>query len=237
VAASGVRKDGWQRDPRAGWFVVAVGSLGLLLLAFLLAMAWRAFATLDAAISGAIWSTRTEFGVVMAHGATFLGSTLFVVPVTVLLVLWMGFRRNWAGVVYVFMTIAVGWFLGNDVIKNIVRRPRPVGVNLVPLPHDYSLPSGHALAAYLLFATVCVVAMLNLPTGHHFKRWLAIVSAVIILAVGWSRVYLGVHWFGDIVAALLIGAAWWLFTTATYFGSVTEERRATLGPGATGSSD
>jgi undecaprenyl-diphosphatase len=87
------------------------------------------------------------------------------------------------------------------------------------------MPSTHTLAAFLFFATLCVVVMLNLPTGRHMKRWLAILSTLAILAVGYSRVYLGVHWVGDVLAAFLLGGAWWAFTTVTYFGSVTEERR------------
>ena len=94
------------------------------------------------------------------------------------------------------------------------------------------MPSSHTLAAFLLFTTLCVLVMLNAPVGRHVKRWIAGASALIIIAVGLSRVYLGVHWFGDVVGAVLFGGAWWMFTTATYFGSLTEEKRATprIGP-------
>jgi membrane-associated phospholipid phosphatase len=80
-----------------------------------------------------------------------------------------------------------------------------------------------------------VIVMLNLPAGRHLKRWLAVVSAIVIVCVGLSRVYLGVHWFGDVLAAWLLGGAWWSFTTATYIGSVTEERRVALRSGTTSS--
>ena len=149
----------------------------------------------------------------------------------ILLMAWMALRRNWAGVVYIFMTIGVGWFLSNDVIKNIVRRPRPVGVNIAPITGEFAMPSSHSIASFLMLTTLCVIVMLNLPTGHHLKRWLAIVSAVLIVLVGYSRVYLGVHWVGDVIGAWLLGGAWWSFTTATYFGSVTEEKRVSPRPG------
>ncbi|HEY5540352.1 MAG TPA: phosphatase PAP2 family protein [Coriobacteriia bacterium] len=221
----------WRRDPRSGWLVLALGALGVLVLVVLLAMTWPAFARLDAAISAWIRSARNPLFNDLASWATGIGSLQVVIPVTVGLMLWMVARRNWAAVVYIFMTVAVGWFIGNDVIKNLIRRPRPIGVNIAPISGDYSMPSGHTLAAFLLFATLCVVVMLNLPTGRHMKRWLAAASTLIIIGVGLSRVYLGVHWFGDVVAACLFGGAWWLFTTATYFGSVTEERRTTPRPG------
>jgi undecaprenyl-diphosphatase len=146
-------------------------------------------------------------------------------PLTLLLIGWMVIRRNWAAAIYIVMTVPFGWLLGNYVIKNIIQRPRPSGVNIAPISADFSMPSGHSLGAFLLLATVCVVVMLNVPAGRHMKRWLAAVSAVLIIAVGLSRVYLGVHWFGDALGAWLLGGAWWSFTTATYFGSVTEQRR------------
>jgi membrane-associated phospholipid phosphatase len=227
LATTGTSAGLWRRDPRSGWTVVAVGALGLFVLVTLLLTAWPFFVPLDSAISAAIRSTRNPSLTMVAAWATNLGSARFVLPVTLGLIVWMAIRRNWAAVVYIFMTVGVGWLLGNYVLKNLIHRPRPVGVNISPILTDYSMPSSHTLAAFLLFATLCVILMLNMPTGRHVKRWIAIAAAVIIIAVGWSRVYLGVHWFGDVVAACLFGGAWWMFTTAAYFGSVTEEKRAT----------
>ena len=231
MATPGTSADKWRRDPRAGWFAVAMFAFGVFVLLTLLAMAWPAFREIDAAISAGIRSVRDPLLTDIAMGFTFLGSTAFILPATLVLMAWMAVRRNWAGVLYVFMTVGVGWFLGDIVVKNVIHRQRPVGVNIVPIPSDYSLPSSHTLAAFLFFTTLCVIVMLNAPTGRHLKRWLAVISALIIVCVALSRVYLGVHWFGDVVAACLFGGAWWLFTTATYFGSVTEEKRATPRPG------
>ena len=232
MASPGMSVGRLRRDPRAGWLAFALAALGGFIVVAFLAGGWPAFARIDAALSAAIRATRTPLLDHVAVWCTTLGSTLVVVPVTLALMIWMAVRRNWGGVVYVFMTIAVGWFLGNDVIKNIIRRPRPVGVNIVPIPADFSMPSGHSLASFLMFTTLCVIVMLNLPTGRHMKRWLAIASALLIIAIGYSRVYLGVHWAGDVIAAWLLGGAWWSFTTATYFGSVTEEKRVGHRPGA-----
>lgn len=235
MEGSGMSVGRLQRDPRTGWSAfafAAFAAFGLFILVVLLAVAWPLFVQPDIALSAAVRATRNPALTEVVRALTLIGSTLVVVPVTVALMGWMAFRRNWAAVVYVFMTIAVGWFIGNDVIKNIIARPRPTGVNITPMPDDFSLPSGHSLAAFLVFTTICVVVMLNLPTGNHMKRWLAIVSAALIVAVGFSRVYLGVHWVGDVIAAWLLGAAWWGFTTTTYVASVTEEKRVMPHPGA-----
>lgn len=223
-----IAADSWRRDPRAGGFALAIVAFGVFVLLAFLAVLWPSFSRLDAAASALLWSVRTPSLSAAAQWATELGGASAIVSASVLLVLWMGVRRNWAGVVYVVMTVGVGWLFGNEVIKNIIRRDRPQGVNIIAMPPDFSMPSGHSLAAFLFFATLCVIVMLNLPTGMHLKRWLVLVSSIVIVAVGFSRVYLGVHWFGDVLAAWLYGGAWWAFTTATYVGAVTEERRVAL---------
>jgi undecaprenyl-diphosphatase len=228
-----------RRDPRVGWLAFALwslGAFGAFVLVAVLSMSYPAFDQIDGAMSAAVRATRSPILNDTAGWLTLIGSVWVVAPVIVALMAWMAVRRNWRAVLYVFMTVAVGWFLGNDVIKFIVRRPRPVGVNIVPLPGDFALPSGHSLASFLLFTTLCVIVMLNLPTGNHVKRWVAIVSAVLIVGIGLSRVYLGVHWLGDVIGAWLFGTAWWLFTTSTYFGSVTEERRTDRRPGVSATS-
>jgi undecaprenyl-diphosphatase len=220
--------DSWRRDPRAGGFALAVIALAVFVLLALLAALWPAFSRLDATLSALAWSVRFPWLNDAARLATELGSGVVIAPASAALVVWMALRRNWAGAVYIVMTIGVGWVLGGEVIKNVIRRARPQGVNLVPITDGFSMPSGHSLAAFLFFATLCVIVMLNAPTGAHLKRWLVAASCVAIVAVGMSRVYLGVHWFGDVLAAWLFGGAWWAFTTATYLGSVTEERRLAL---------
>jgi undecaprenyl-diphosphatase len=228
VARAVIAVDSWRRDPRAGGFALAIVAFGVFLLIALLAVLWPAFSWLDAKASALLWSVRPPSLSVVARWVTELGGAPAIVSAAVLLVLWMAVRRNWAAAVYVVMTVGVGWVLGNEVVKNIIRRDRPQGVNIAALPNDFSMPSGHSLAAFLFFATLCVIVMLNLPTDTHLKRWLVLVSSIAIIAVGFSRVYLGVHWFGDVLAAWLFGGAWWAFTTATYVGSVTEERRVAL---------
>jgi membrane-associated phospholipid phosphatase len=221
------------RTVRSGWLAFALVAIAAFVALAVLVTVWPGFDGLDMWASGLIRATRTPPLTALADFFTFVGSAAVVMPIAALLMLWMALKRNWAAVVYVFMTVAVGWALGNYPLKAIIHRQRPpVKYAIAPITNGYSLPSAHSLGAFLLFTTLCVIVMLNLPTGHHLKRWLAAVSAIIILAVGYSRVYLGVHWFGDVLAAYLFGWAWWSFTTATYFGSVTDEKRVAPRPGA-----
>jgi undecaprenyl-diphosphatase len=155
---------------------------------------------------------------------TQLGSAWVVIAGTMAVSLLLLVRGKTAGLVYAIATVGGGWFLGNVVVKNLIERVRPQGVALIDLPRGFSLPSGHALASFLLFATLAVIVVLNVD-GRTAKVSAILGAVVLIGAVGASRVYLGVHWVGDVFAAWLFGGAWWAFTTATYLASVTERQR------------
>jgi membrane-associated phospholipid phosphatase len=81
-------------------------------------------------------------------------------------------------------------------IKIVVDRPRPHDNPLIPLPSSASFPSGHATTA---FAAAVALSLLVPRTG-----WLAIPLAAVI---AYSRVYLGVHYWSDVIAGALIGSA------------------------------
>lgn len=100
--------------------------------------------------------------------------------------------------------------LGNRVLKSTFDRPRPE-LFRIDTPHaqptSASFPSGHATAAMALFL---IVAYLLSQLGG--RGWFRVVSigfaAALILAIGVSRVYLGVHYPSDVIAGFLFGFVW-----------------------------
>ena len=93
------------------------------------------------------------------------------------------------------MALAIS-HLAVHIVKRLVHRARPVSLPLIAAPDRFSLPSGHATASLAITATLAIA----LPA-------FAIPLIGIGLLVGWSRVVLGVHYPGDVLAGQLIALA------------------------------
>ena len=94
----------------------------------------------------------------------------------------------------------------NILLKNLVRRARPFQqyaqlIPLIPAPRDFSFPSGHTSASFAA-AVACFLGF------RDRNRWLPAVCPLVLAAlIGFSRLYLGVHFPTDVLAGCLIGCA------------------------------
>jgi undecaprenyl-diphosphatase len=146
------------------------------------------------------------------RAASRLGSTAVVVPVTLFLSV-LAWRRCRA-VSVAIVAAAVARPLLEFVLKEFIARDRP---DLDRLVHGqgFSFPSGHALAAVALYGLVPLVV--GLFTRNRALWWASVVaSGVVIVAIAASRVYLGVHWFSDVVGSLLLGSFFLLGVEAAF---------------------
>ncbi|HLK05183.1 MAG TPA: phosphatase PAP2 family protein [Candidatus Acidoferrum sp.] len=117
---------------------------------------------------------------------------------------------------------SVGAGIWTELTKNIIERTRPVEVTHLVQDSGFSYPSGHSLASAALYLTLAILAGRHLPTtkGRVLVYCLAV---IVILLVGMSRLYLGVHYPSDVASGVLLGAAWALLLAG---GFSMIERRA-----------
>jgi membrane protein DedA with SNARE-associated domain/membrane-associated phospholipid phosphatase len=137
-------------------------------------------------------------------GATWLGSNALVIPVAVTVAAAFVVRRRSYRPLVQLAAAVVSSILLYDVVKAVVHRPRPpIAVRLVHVS-GYSFPSGHATVAMAVWGTVVLI----LASGRSLRRKLLLGAAAggISLLVSVSRLYLGVHWFTDVVGGLALGA-------------------------------
>ncbi|GAB3139469.1 phosphatase PAP2 family protein [Microbispora hainanensis] len=128
-------------------------------------------------------------------------------------VAWLVWRRAYHLALWAATTITVGGLLGLA-LKVVVARARPSLPDPVAVAPGASFPSGHTVNAVL---GAGILLLLVLPLVRKRGRVLAWTLAVLIpLAVGFSRIALGVHWVSDVVGGLLFGVAV-VATTAAAF--------------------
>lgn len=144
---------------------------------------------------------------VAAMEVTALGSTLVLAMVVLASTafLWMSHHRY--SVALLWIAVAGGGVL-NSVLKEIFDRPRPEVFEWVaPYAGFASFPSGHAMSSMIVYSTLAYLVVRLEPTRWMRRLTLAIAALVIIL-VGLSRLYLGVHYPSDVLAGFIAGFAW-----------------------------
>ena len=153
------------------------------------------------------WASPTLTGVMIA--ASFYGGPVVLIPaalVAAFAFLVHGWHR---GALLVVLTVA-GAALLNWLLKISFGRTRPEAFFDYPLPGSASFPSGHALYVASIFGGLA--ALLAARLKHGLLRVVVWSAAVfLILLVGFSRVYLGVHYPSDVLAGYSIAVIWVTF--------------------------
>jgi membrane-associated phospholipid phosphatase len=140
-----------------------------------------------------------------AVAVTEIGSTVSMAVVAALVALWSLWRGRTADAV-----LAVGAMAGAAALfrsfKVVIDDPRPPLLTRLVEETNESLPSGHATMSIVVIGTLVVLAWAGRRAAG--RAVLVAAAAAWVVAVGATRIYLGVHWFTDVVAGWLLGGAW-----------------------------
>jgi membrane protein DedA with SNARE-associated domain/membrane-associated phospholipid phosphatase len=137
---------------------------------------------------------------------TWLGSLVVIVPLVSSVVLWLTLRRRDWGLA-ALLALAVGGAVALfDLAKALVERSRPPASGWIGHFTGGAFPSGHAALTVAFYGMAAVVLSIGRPPKA--RAWLWAAAAVLILAVGGSRIYLGAHWLTDVLGGYALGATW-----------------------------
>lgn len=140
---------------------------------------------------------------VFAAWLTQLGIYWGVTPLIIAIAVTLSWRQKWRGMIYLLIT-SVGTVIISHTTKIFFHRVRPsLWERFYPLPPDYSFPSGHALSSMMLFVTLIV-----LTWGTRWLPAVLFIGSFFVLGIGWTRLYLGVHYPTDILAGWMLAIAW-----------------------------
>jgi undecaprenyl-diphosphatase len=170
---------------------------GTLRLDHKLLLAFRTPGNLDHPI-GPRWMQESARDFTAVGGFT----VLLLVSVTAFSILMLLRRRTQA---WIFGVTVVGAQIAAQVIKMLVHRPRPDLVPQHDIIYSASFPSGHSMMAPVVYLTLAAI----IAAGHRrraIKTLLLVGAALLVIVIGVSRVYLGVHWPTDVIAGWTLGA-------------------------------
>jgi undecaprenyl-diphosphatase len=140
------------------------------------------------------------------------GMVLIVLVMVASVFLWQTHHR-WSA--YLLIIAALGGKFLNTVLKGWFGRPRPSVVDHIDAVHSLSFPSGHAMSSLIVYGSIAyLVARLEPTTALRRTTWA--LAALLILGIGVSRMYLGVHYPSDVLAGFVAGLAWLAFVSAGF---------------------
>jgi len=137
---------------------------------------------------------------------TFLGNHNFLIPANLLLAFYFLFIKKHRWYSIKVPVVAIGGLLLMLLLKQFFNRPRPLVPLLEPVK-GLSFPSGHALMSVSFYGLLIFLVWENVK--NPIWKWLLItLLVVLIFLIGFSRIYLRLHYFSDVVAGFSIGIIW-----------------------------
>lgn len=151
---------------------------------------------------------------------SFTGQGVFLFALVGLVVLWL-WRRRARRLALFLAVVTAGGGLVNTIVKLAVGRPRPEFDEPIATAFGKSFPSGHSMGSLVCYGALLLVALPAI--APRARRW-AIAAAVLwVLAIGFTRLALGVHYVSDVLGGYVLGAAW-LTGSVALFESWRAER-------------
>ena len=137
-----------------------------------------------------------------------IGSIKYTLPICIVVALILLFKRKMIDVVFLF-----GMYFGvrqiNYQLKEFFVRERPPFDAVYEAAH-YSFPSGHSMNSIAIFSFICYLVITHFVKSYNKKNYLILLTLLVIIFIGLSRIYLGVHYLTDVLAGFSAGFVWFI---------------------------
>lgn len=164
--------------------------------------------TFDTTLLALIRAHATPPGDRIAVIISYIGSPVAMAFLAAFGAIYLGVRRQWLSLGG-WLAAFVGAMLLTEALKRIIHRPRPDGAISFLHGASYSFPSGHALGSLVGYGMLAYL-LLSEPRTKSSTRsvFILLATVTLVLAIAASRLYLGVHYFSDVVGGLAAASLW-----------------------------
>ena len=136
---------------------------------------------------------------------TWFGSPICLILITILLFVLI--KNKKIGLLITINLVAIT--ILNQLLKFILQRPRPEEFRVIN-ETGYSFPSGHSMISAAVYGLLIYLIYKNIK-NKHTKNVLIIILSLLIIMIGISRIYLGVHYTSDVLAGFLLSISYLIF--------------------------
>jgi len=161
---------------------------------------------MDAAVLGFLVDRRGPTSTAVLTVLTYVGGPVAMTVLGTGATLWLAYRGYRAQAGWV-AAVGLGGIVLVRVGKALVDRTRPPIEDHLVFVNNQAFPSGHALGSVTVLGALTAVLVGRL-TAPRARAALITVAAVLVAAIAFSRLYLGVHWASDVLGGWLYGGAW-----------------------------
>ncbi len=203
------------RHPEAKGLAIMATTLifatGLTTLVLVAVLSGSTLSGIDHTLLNAFKSLHTPWANQMMLFCTHMADGTVIAVLIVVVTLFLAMQRHWRTLIY-WLSAAGFTLLASTALKHGLQIPRPPDL---PVDLGYSFPSGHTLKAVVLYGFLAVIIARSM---RESRRWLPYsMAGLMITLVALSRLYLGVHWFSDILGSITLGIAWVAILGIAYY--------------------
>ncbi len=155
---------------------------------------------IDQVVFNFIQPLHTPYLTTIMLGITTLGSTPLIILLTALTFLFFLRKKEQRTALIIASASIVGFLLGT-LSKELFQRTRPE--NMLQAATGYSFPSGHATKTTILF--LLTLYLCKDHVNKHHNKLLTTLTIILLLLIGFSRIYLNTHWLTDVLGGYLLG--------------------------------
>ncbi len=175
-------------------------------------------ANFDKAVYSFVILTKSDIVTSFFKNVTFWGSAVPLISICIVSFIILK-NKKIAALILANLTISAAL---NLLLKNVIRRDRPIGYRLIE-ESGFSFPSGHSMASMAFYGLI-IYFVIRFVKNRALKIFLSIMLSLLIILIGMSRIYLGVHYPSDVFAGFVFTVAYLIFYITIILKPIVNEK-------------